>query len=81
VHENRDLVDLAVLISLWVLAVESFVNLFGTELLDRYLRNRREYTAQQARCVVNKVVVVTQVLVVLLLLAAVVLGSLGWFDP
>ena len=76
---DHDLLDLAQLLVIWVLAVQYLVNNFAKQSLKRFLRERRRYTAEDADLRVAALVKVTQTAVVLMLAVAAVAGAVGWF--
>lgn len=80
-HENRSLVDLAVLISIWVLALQYFVNDFGKGMLYSFFTEKRDKTQEEAKNAVACVIRITQVIVVIVLTVAAVMGTVGWFNP
>jgi hypothetical protein len=79
VHEKKNLLDLAVWLSLLVLAVQYSVNTVGARFFEWFLVGPLKRTEEDARSGANNVIRAIQLVVVVALIGAAVLGAVGWF--
>lgn len=76
--DGENLLELATLVTLWVLAVQYFVNFFVRGWLKDHYYGRRRMPEDQADQKVESFERKLRVAVVLTLTAAAVLGTVGW---